>query len=244
MNTAAAVLAHFRALPLATVSTVLQGRRPLILAPHPDDESLGCGGLIAAACAAGLPPEVVILTDGAASHPGSISHPPARLRALRTAEAKQAAAVLGLPPDRLTFLAHEDSRLPATGEPARAAVATLASIAAASGCGIIIAPWVADPHCDHEAAAQIADLLAAATHLPLLSYPVWGWLLDEAAPVAEPRRNGWRLDISAQLPAKRHAIAAHQSQYGGVITDAPDGFRLPASLLAVFDQPYEVFIAA
>ncbi len=129
--TAADTLAHLRALPLATAATVLQGRRPLILAPHPDDESLGCGGLIAAACAAGLAPEVVILTDGGASHPGSTSHPPARLRALRAEEARQATAALGLPPDRLTFLPYEDCQLPAAGDAAHAAAATLAGIAAA-----------------------------------------------------------------------------------------------------------------
>ena len=163
---------------------------------------------------------------------------------MRAEEARQATAALGLPPDRLTFLAYEDSKLPATGNSAHAAAAKLAAIAASRHCGVIIAPWLADPHCDHAAAACIAEILAASTGLPLLTYPVWGWLLDQAAAVTEPRRNGWRLDISAHLAAKRRAIAAHLSQYGGLITDAPDGFQLPASLLAVFDEPYEVFIAA
>lgn len=39
----------------------------LILAPHPDDEALGCGGLIARLCAEGNPPHVVIMTGGGGS---------------------------------------------------------------------------------------------------------------------------------------------------------------------------------
>jgi hypothetical protein len=44
------------------------------------------------------------------------------------------------------------------------------------------------------------------------------------------------------LELKRRAIAAHASQYSGLITDDPRGFRLPADLLSVFEQPYEVFL--
>ncbi|HTI01677.1 MAG TPA: PIG-L family deacetylase, partial [Acidisoma sp.] len=54
-------------LPLVDLQVLLQGRLPLILAPHPDDETLGCGGLIAQCCAAGMPPHVAIMTDGSHS---------------------------------------------------------------------------------------------------------------------------------------------------------------------------------
>ena len=62
---------HWRELPIGTLDDVIGPSAPLILAPHPDDESLGCGGLIAACCAAARPPVVAILTDGSQSHPGS-----------------------------------------------------------------------------------------------------------------------------------------------------------------------------
>jgi hypothetical protein len=43
--------------------------------------------------------------------------------------------------------------------------------------------------------------------------------------------------------AKRAAIQAHQSQYSDLITDDPEGFRLPAGLLSVFEVPFETFVS-
>jgi LmbE family N-acetylglucosaminyl deacetylase len=243
MRRIADILAGFLALPKADAATVLSCQRALILAPHADDESLGCGGLIAAACGSGLAPIVVILTDGAASHPGSLAFPPERLRAVREAEAAEATSLLGLPPENLYFARHADTQLPASGPGFEAIITMLSEIAGAKKCGLVIAPWAGDPHCDHQAAARIGHAVAARAGLRLLSYPVWGWLRDHGEFLEEPRQQGWRLNISAQRDVKKQAIAAYKSQYGGLILDSPEGFRLPENLLAVFDRPFEVFIA-
>jgi len=243
MRSFAQTRTDFLSLPLAGIQDVLRGETALILAPHPDDESLGCGGLIAAACAASRPPLVAVLTDGAASHPGSREFPPARLRAVREAEARDAVAQLGLPPENLVFLRYPDTGLPAAGADFAALCGKLERMTVESGAAVLVAPWQGDPHCDHQAAARLAAAVSARSRLRLLSYPVWGWLRDGAELISEPRRGGWRLDISAHLAAKQRAIAAHVSQYGALITDSPGGFRLPASLLAVFARPFEVFIA-
>lgn len=227
------IRAGWAALPIASLSEILAGRRALILAPHADDESLGCGGLIATACAAGMPPIVAILTDGAASHPGSAAYPPERLRALREAEAGAAMAALGLPEKNLFFLRFPDTKL---ADFIDQAVAHISALARAQHCGLLIAPWAGDPHADHEAAAAIA----AAGALPVLYYPVWGWLRRDD--FAEPARPGWRLDISESVQRKQRAIAAHASQYGGLIEDSPAGFQLPAELLSVFAQDFEVYL--
>jgi LmbE family N-acetylglucosaminyl deacetylase len=233
------VLGAMQRLPDVDLDTLLGDDRPLILAPHPDDESLGCGGLIAACCQRRRPPFVLTLTDGAASHPGSRQYPPERLRTLRAREARRAAATLGLTPDNLAFFGYPDAALP-TGHEVSARVARLAQD---QGCSILLAPWVHDPHCDHEAAAIIARDAAGMAHCRLLSYPVWGWLLPPAQLIPVSKVHGFKLPIPTYLQAKQNAVASHASQYTNLIDDARDGFRLPRELLAVFERPYEVFLS-
>jgi LmbE family N-acetylglucosaminyl deacetylase len=242
--TAAACQAAWRDLPIAPLATVIGSGTCMVLAPHPDDESLGCGGLIASCCAVGRPPLVAILTDGAASHPGSRTFPPERLRQVRAEEAREAVAHLGLPRTRLTFCGCPDANAP-TSEPAFGAVVhrLCALIADDPNVSTILAPWRYDPHCDHSAAARIADEAALQLGLRSLAYPVWGWALPGATKIPARPPRGWRLDIEPFRRQKQRAIHAHVSQYGDLITDDPTGFRLLPELLSVFDSPYETFLA-
>jgi len=242
MTTAARLHADWRGLPIGALDDVIGTGSCLILAPHPDDESLGCGGLIAACCAAARPPLVVILTDGSASHPGSTLYPPARLAAVRESEAAAAVLELGLPPDRLSFLREPDAAAPCDGSATHAIAQRLARDAQEASCSAILAPWRHDPHGDHQAASHIANMAAHIAAIRLVEYPVWGWTLAGDTELAANVVRGWRLDITAHLPAKRHAIAAHVSQYGGLITDDPRGFELPEALLRACDQPWETFL--
>jgi LmbE family N-acetylglucosaminyl deacetylase len=232
------VLAAMERLPDADLDTLLGGDRPLILAPHADDESLGCGGFIAACCERGLQPAVVILTDGAASHPGSKEYPPERLRQVRAEEARKALSTLGLASWNLAFFDYPDSALPTGG----AISDRVARFASDQGCAVMFAPWIYDPHCDHEAAAIIAQEAAQAAHCRLFSYPVWGWVLPPDQEIAVHQVTGYKLPIPEQLQAKQTAVAAHASQYSDLIQDSPNGFRLPRQLLSIFERPYEVFL--
>jgi LmbE family N-acetylglucosaminyl deacetylase len=240
--TAGRLRRQWRALPIGNLTEVIGAGNCLVLAPHPDDESLGCGGLIARCCIESRPPVVVILTDGSGSHPGSKDYPPMKLAALREREAARAARALGLPAERLMFLREPDTQAPQAGPAFDHIVARLVAWLRAYDCSAILAPWRHDPHCDHAAAARIAAETARIARVRHLSYPVWGWTLPEDAPIDELPLGGWRLDVAAQLGAKRSAIAAHASQYGQVITDVPDGFRLPVELLRATDCPWETFV--
>ena len=112
LNGVARAVLRFRSrpFPLDTAATTL------VLAPHPDDEILGCGGLMSLILGAGHQIHLTYITDGSASHPG---HP--GLAARRRAEALAATAQLGLPPGQVEFLnvrdgtlAHLDARASST----------------------------------------------------------------------------------------------------------------------------------
>lgn len=227
-------------LPVVDVSVVAPGRA-LVLAPHPDDESLGCGGLIAEACARGAPPLVVVVTDGVKSHPNSIAYPAARLRAVRREETIRAVACLGLAPEHVVFLDYPDTQAPTQGADLQAAAARLAALIRHHGCETILAPWLHDPHCDHEAAHRIAALAARQAGILHRAYPVWGLTLPPDHPLdAAPM--GVRLDIGRHRAAKRQAILAHASQQAGLIDDDPEGFQMPAAFIALFDSETELYL--
>jgi LmbE family N-acetylglucosaminyl deacetylase len=243
MRRAADVHAAMRALPIAPdLDTITGTRTAMILAPHPDDESLGCGGLIAEACARGRPPAVVIVSDGTGSHPLSRDYPPWRLRGLREAEARRAVAELGLPPARIAFLGLRDTAVPRRGLGFELAIDRLVRTIRRHDCGTIFAPWVHDPHGDHVATHLMAQRAAAESGATLFSYPVWGWTLAPGAMIDCPAISGWRLDISAHMDAKARAIKAHESQVSGIVEDDPSGFRLSEDVLSHFLGHTEVFL--
>jgi LmbE family N-acetylglucosaminyl deacetylase len=232
-----------RQLPTVGLADLTRGRGLVVIAPHPDDESLGCGGLIAAACEHGLQVRIVLVSDGTGSHPNSTLYPPARLRALREQELVESAAILGLPATAITCLGLPDREVPTTGPSFDAAVQEVRRVAEEVGAGSVFAPWRHDPHCDHQAAFAIARAAAAGlTDVRLHAYPVWGWDLapDTMLDEAEPR--GGRLDIRPYVDRKRRAIAAHRSQTTDLITDDPDGFRLDPAMVARFHATSELFL--
>ena len=228
------------AFPFATLGEITGDAPVLILAPHPDDESLACGGLIAACNAAARRVDVAILTDGAMSHPNSPRFPPGRLADVRAGEARSAVARLGLPQGRLHLLAAPDGHAPHEGPAFNRLTERIVGLVRAAGARTLITSWIADPHGDHVSAARLARAVVAQTGLRLLFYPVWAWTLAPDVAVPGPV-TGCRFAMPDHLPAKRRAIAAHASQ-NGMIDDDPTGFVLPGNFLALFDRPWEAFI--
>ena len=232
------VLERLRAAPLRSFDEIVGPAPVLVLAPHPDDESLGCGGLIAEAARRGHDLRVAVLTDGAKSHPNSRAWPTERLVAARAAEVAAALGILGLSPDRLTLLGEPDGQAPHQGPSFDAALERLATLLRAHHIGTVFASWDQDPHGDHVAAAR----LVAATGVRVVSYPVWAWTLPDHADIPDVSGRAMRLDVASHLPAKRRAIAAHATQYAGLIDDDPAGFQMTPAFMALFDPPTEVFI--
>ena len=118
----------------------------LVVAPHPDDESIGCGGLIALLCERGVPVSVILLSDGSGSHPNSRRFAAAARCALRLAEMRQALERLGVAAP-LIALGWPDGALPRCGETGfDAAAAVLEQQLRTLAPATVLAPWRRDPH--------------------------------------------------------------------------------------------------
>lgn len=235
-------LAWLRHSPIIEPEELLAGRTLLVIAPHPDDESLGCGGLIAWASEHGIAVTIVFLTQGERSHEGSRAFPPHVLAHLRRKEAVAAAARLGVAESRLHFLNLPDGDLGRMDDDALEAIYfSLLSTVATPVPPLICVTSRTDPHGDHQAAWIIAQRLAKGCAATVLGFPVWTWMLDPQGDVATPPRDAWRL--AARDPMrKRFAIDAHGSQLGSVINDATTSFVLPTTLIDIVCSQGEVFV--
>lgn len=225
---ASAELAQVPWLPVATL--IPPAARLVVLAPHPDDEVLACGGLLAAMAARQDDVLLIAVTDGEASHPGTPG-----LAARRQAESEYALARLGFYVPRLKCqrLAMADGQV-AVGE--RQLVAHL--IEQLRPGDYLLSTWRHDGHCDHEAAGRSAAQAAAATGATLLEMPVWAWHWATPDDPRIPWQRAHKLQLSpAHLARKRHAIQAHISQLHS--TAGQPAVLSPATLERLM-QPYEL----
>ena len=223
----------------------LSAQRILVVAPHPDDESLGCGGLILSLAGLGRAFHVVFVTDGGASHLKSREWPRERLRAEREKEAAEALKLLGIAEAPRSFLRLRDADMPKPGsEDHASALAAASGIVAAFKPDLVLLPWRRDPHCDHRDSWRLfVDALEAETLSPdVLEYAIW---LDEIGnPDDHPRPGEMErvaFDISRVVPAKRAAVAAHLSQTTDLIADDPDAFRLTPETIDRLAGPVEAY---
>jgi len=211
--------------------SILRARRILIVAPHPDDEAIGAWGLMRHFHRAGAVIEVLVVTDGDASHPGSIAWPVERLVVARRRETLGAMRALGLRPPSVRFLGLPDGCLSGTSEHVSRVVRK--AVLRGPARDLIVGPDRGDHHADHHAVAEaIASVPRRGERR--LSYHVWP---EGAAKGARPIRV--RLDGPARA-MKRRIVRSYRTQ-AGVITDAPTGFTLNHRHLKAFAGPQERF---
>jgi LmbE family N-acetylglucosaminyl deacetylase len=221
---------------LSASELVPPGSRAVIVAPHPDDEVLGCGGLMAQLAL--LPREVLLIaaSDGENSHAPGSAWTPALLGQVRPAETAAALACLGM--RRIAVLR---AGLP-DGGVARHRTRLEAMLRAhLRPSDVLFASWRLDGHPDHETVGMAAASAARATGCSLLEMPIWAW--NWSAPgdgnIAWRRARKLLLDDAA-LIKKSAAIRCYRSQ---IEADASTGN--PAVLqqrdLAHFRRRYEVF---
>jgi len=222
----------------------LRGKgRWLFLTPHPDDETLGCGGLLHALAAAGERPLVVYLTDGAASHRGSRAWPPSRLAAIRRFEAIAALRVLGVPRADIFWMDWPDANPHLRSSRAFASSrARLAGLCRSARIRAMACTWRAEPHCDHVAAFELAQAVTGRS-VALYEYLVWGWTLADL-PRSLARCKLHRFDVRRSRALRKRALACHRTQTSAMINDTAQAFRLPPQMAALAGRETEILIRA
>ena len=215
----------------------------LVVAPHPDDETLGCGGLISACVARGDRVHTIFVTDGGASHPNSRVWNRAMLARQREAEAAEALRRLGAGDEPRTFLRLPDAAMPKRDNSEYvAALGAIGAIIRDFRPGLVLLPWRRDPHCDHRDSWALATEALSATSLgrATLEYAIW---LDELGGAEDRPAEGEMEPVFIDVPpaTKRHALAAHLSQLGELVADDPEGFVLDPATIARLTCAQEFF---
>jgi len=220
-------------------------RSILVVAPHPDDETIGCGGRILHATRSGAAVTVVVATDGAASH-DHVGTTADQLRLLRHEELIAATTRLGVAAHDVIELKHPDGGLAACEE---LLTLELLRIINERRPDDVYATSMWESHPDHAAAGRAlrAAMAQLALHAPdervvprHFEYPVWLW---SNWPVSKKwgrygPRQWWTLrterrchtvDLAEVAEQKWSAMQAYASQLG----DAVDGVQvgLPPLLL-------------
>lgn len=207
--------------------------RVVVLAAHPDDETLGVGGTVQLLQEAGAEVSVVVATDGEAAFPALDPSARAELGARRRDEMRAAMRELGDGDLEPVFLGLPDSGLAECEEQLTELLRELLS-----GADYVLVPWPHDPHPDHATVGR-AGLAAAPAQAHRWSYPVWMW--HWMRPGDEPQP--WAHASVAALPqsiaqGKQRALSRFVSQ----LTLGPNGEDpiVDPLMLTHFDRGFEV----
>lgn len=210
--------------------TLASIRQAVIVAPHPDDETIGAWALMRALRRMRVGVRVIVVSDGAASHQASPTWPRARLIRERQRETRRALWRIGIAAGAIRFLGLADGALDAdatTGNRLRRALARSPKTA------VIVAPDRGDDHPDHRAVAR--GVAHAGGSRRQLAYRVW------TASSRRPLPDHAGLTVRHGGFVKRAAIARYRTQ-AGAIRDDPHGFAMTRAQIAGFARPLERFV--
>ena len=211
--------------------------RLVVVAPHPDDEILACGGLMALHARRGGKSVVVAVTDGEASHGESRPWCAARLAETRRAERLRGLERLGCAEAEVHRLGLADGQVASHGETLQSELSKIMQWG-----DIVVATWRLDGHPDHEACGRAAARACAEVRCRLLEAPVWMWHWSRPADPRVP----WQRLVGLQLPReavsrKCRAVESHASQL--LARSAVQGPVLGPTMLDRLNRRTEYFFA-
>jgi LmbE family N-acetylglucosaminyl deacetylase len=216
----------------------LSARRVILIAPHPDDEVLGAGGIIQAALASDIPVQVFAVTDGEGSHPHSEVSKSVDFGSVRSRESCAALRRIGWVEPRIIRLHLPDGMVAQHRAQLDEALANVVRPG-----DLCVAPWRRDGHPDHDACGESALEACQAMGASAMGYLVWAWHWADPDGSDIPWDHCKRLDLSRRERArKRWAIGAFESQTHPIGPDAADAPVLPAPILRRFWRNYEVYV--
>ncbi len=182
----------------------------VVVAAHPDDETLGLGGMIAMLTACGVRVDVVSVSDGEAAYPGLSHLGREHLECTRRSELSKAADVLGV--NEVVRLGLPDGGV---DEHEAWLADQLSTILKNQPTGVwCAANWRGDGHPDHEAVGRASLFAARRAGAVLLEYPIWMWHWAVPDDTAVP----WRCARSVPLTGsaverKQLAAQSFRSQF-------------------------------
>jgi LmbE family N-acetylglucosaminyl deacetylase len=207
--------------------------RALVVAPHPDDETLGAGGLLATLLERGWEVLVVAVTDGEAAYGSSGRDHPELAARRRDEQAAALRALAGGNRVAVHRLGLDDGGVSRRTGPLADAVRCHGA-----GADLCIAPLAWDGHPDHDACGEVALAAARDVDVPLVQYPIWAW--HWGTPSELPLDRFRRVVLSAGARARKQAaMACFVSQQ-----TPPPGCPtiLPPHVMARFERPFEVLL--
>ncbi|MFN3358157.1 MAG: PIG-L deacetylase family protein [Pseudomonas sp.] len=223
--------------PISAASLVPGKARVVIIAPHPGDEVLACGGVLQLLSTLEHPLQLISITDGSASHPGSHVWPASRLSVVRPQESAEALRRLGMPLHSLKWIRGGfcDNALAAREPQLSQFIARYLQPG-----DVVFTTWRNDGNHDHDAVGRAAAnaCSVAGAHLYELPIRAWHWPLRESAVIPWHRARKVRLDTWS-VARKLHATHAFASQLSG---DPQIGLApmLAQELLERIREPYEI----
>jgi len=231
----------YKTIGLLKPSKQISFKSILVIAPHPDDEVIGLGGIMLQTLQTAGKVNIVILTDGEES--GS-SKDRDEIRRIRIDLSEKVAASLSIPPSSIIRLHLPDSLVPHKGKPGfNQAVEQLAQIIEDINPDAVFAthPLDYNPY-DHVACSQMAieAVKLSAIKPELWFYWVWAWynLVYPAMQLHElSLKRLCKIDISAQLAKKNELIKIYLDPLSPQGT--PWSGQLPEAMLYPHTKPYE-----
>ncbi len=173
----------------------IAAKRALVFAPHPDDEVFGCGGAILRAIQAGIPVQVIVVSNGA--YGAANTEERQKYMEIRRQESLAAAEILGygIP----IFWNYEDRDIVYCEQLIEEILTAIKEYQA----DVVYAPSILEMHSDHRSLAM-AVLEAARRSETDLSIAMYE--------VGMPMRPNTLLDITSVWQSKQKAMACFTSQ--------------------------------